>query len=210
MPEGYRKHSQQQYNAKRGLTWVPELVTENNIRLNAQNWDQVAGQPFIDTLCRSVSSAIRLEEDNFTLNLAMVYGSGSSALEPVDMKKHRALFHPYTCQAKLAMSSPGENQSRRRSHDANTHNFTSWLEYCVNMWIIITEKGRMDIALGRVIEVGDVCCILLGVRVPFILKPVSEITYKLVGESYIYNVMRGEIFAQMERGELERENLIIG
>jgi len=49
---------------------------------------------------------------------------------------------------------------------------------------------------------GDIICILFGVHVPFVLRPFSESTYKLVGEAFVYGVMDGEIVEQKAREKL--------
>jgi Heterokaryon incompatibility protein (HET) len=54
------------------------------------------------------------------------------------------------------------------------------------------------VGLGPVdLQVGDMICILLGVNVPFIVRPVDvpdggEGTYRIVGEAYVHNIMDGE------------------
>ncbi|EXK81565.1 hypothetical protein FOQG_13983 [Fusarium oxysporum f. sp. raphani 54005] len=41
---------------------------------------------------------------------------------------------------------------------------------------------------------GDEVCILLGGKVPYLLRPQSDETYTLVGEAYMHGVMHGELF----------------
>jgi hypothetical protein len=46
---------------------------------------------------------------------------------------------------------------------------------------------------------GDICCILFGGHVPFILRR-SGSDYRLVGEAFIEKVMQGEAVVDLELG----------
>jgi hypothetical protein len=59
-----------------------------------------------------------------------------------------------------------------------------------------------------IIKEGDVVCVLLGGRTPFILRRVGD-DYSLVGECYVHGFMHGEAIDMMERGERELENFCI-
>ena len=39
---------------------------------------------------------------------------------------------------------------------------------------------------------GDIICILFGVHVPFVLRPLDSEMFELVGESYVHGLMDGE------------------
>jgi hypothetical protein len=57
----------------------------------------------------------------------------------------------------------------------------------------ITQKGHYGLG-PWIAEPGDIFCIPLGARVPFILRKTGkESFYKLVGEAYIHGFMRGEV-----------------
>lgn len=189
------------------VTWVSELITANNVRLNPRTWDSrihAAGVPFIDLLWKQVSEVARVTEDDFSLTLAMGYGSGPSGSE-LALEEHRILFETYRRRARSALSGPGEFEPPSRSNTETSHDFQQWIEYCVHMRVFVTESGRIGIVPGVAAEVGDACCIILGIMVPFVLKPIDTATYKLVGESYVHNVMKGEIFGQLGQGGLKEE-----
>lgn len=59
--------------------------------------------------------------------------------------------------------------------------------------IFITNKGYFGIGPKALVE-GDICCILFGARVPYILRPLEDSTYLLVGECYVRDIMLGEAF----------------
>ncbi|KAI1175099.1 HET-domain-containing protein [Nemania sp. FL0916] len=55
-----------------------------------------------------------------------------------------------------------------------------------------TEKGYLGWA-PDIARVGDAVVIVLGAGIPFVVRPVGDGTYKLIGESYIHGVMYGEV-----------------
>lgn len=73
---------------------------------------------------------------------------------------------------------------------------------CTGRSFILTEKGRFG--LGPVsAEAGDVCCVLYGSRVSFVLREWDGTgRYKMKGEVYIHGIMRGEAIKTSE-GELD-------
>ena len=66
-----------------------------------------------------------------------------------------------------------------------------------------TAKGYY--VLGpRVLEVGDVVCVLLGGKMPFCLRPWGT-HYLLVGECYVHGLMNGEAVGMLEREEIAEQ-----
>jgi hypothetical protein len=56
---------------------------------------------------------------------------------------------------------------------------------------MFVTKGGLIGCGPTVLSFGDICCILFGSRVPFLLRPVGS-AYRLVGEVYIPRAMQGE------------------
>ncbi|OCK73897.1 hypothetical protein K432DRAFT_257846, partial [Lepidopterella palustris CBS 459.81] len=49
------------------------------------------------------------------------------------------------------------------------------------------------IGIGDItLEPGDLACVLLGGRTPFILRPVDHGKYRYIGECYLHGTMLGE------------------
>ena len=72
-----------------------------------------------------------------------------------------------------------------------------------NRRFIITDSGYMGMAPPHVKE-GDSVCVLLGARVPFLLRQESKF-YTLVGELYLSDgLMTGKAIDMMEAGELHK------
>ncbi len=78
---------------------------------------------------------------------------------------------------------------------------------CHRRRFFVTQKGYFGLGPEAMKE-GDLCCILFGAMVPFILRRVDH-QYVIIGESYIYGVMRGEIVDMWLNGDLEAENFEI-
>jgi hypothetical protein len=74
---------------------------------------------------------------------------------------------------------------------------------------LITQKGYYGLG-PWIAEPGDLCCILIGANVPFVLRKTDkESHYRLVGETYIHGLMRGEILDTMDGNGLTEESIII-
>jgi hypothetical protein len=57
----------------------------------------------------------------------------------------------------------------------------------------ITKDGRFGFG-PSLLEDGDICCVVMGCRMPLIIRPTSTPNhFKLVGHSYIYGVMHGAV-----------------
>jgi hypothetical protein len=57
--------------------------------------------------------------------------------------------------------------------------------------LFVTSRGHIGIG-PDIVTAGDVCCIVSGGELPYILRPYGPSAYLLVGESYIDGVMDGE------------------
>jgi hypothetical protein len=90
----------------------------------------------------------------------------------------------------------------------------AWLENSLRLIhksrLFLTEKGRIGLALqGKLIEVGDECCIIFGSTVPFLLTPAREGRHKLVSDCYIHGVMDGELLEQFDESDLSSKQIIL-
>ena len=82
---------------------------------------------------------------------------------------------------------------------------TFWTDlqaYCLGKKLFSTLSGHIGIG-GVTLEPGDLVCVFLGGRTPFIIRPVDQ-KYKFVGECYLHGIMQGEA---LEEG-LQRRQLI--
>jgi hypothetical protein len=58
------------------------------------------------------------------------------------------------------------------------------------------------------VQTGDMVCILFGCPRPLLLRK-FENSYLLVGDAYVYGMMRGEMIAEYEAGKLAEEQFVI-
>ncbi|KAL8717803.1 MAG: hypothetical protein Q9225_004989 [Loekoesia sp. 1 TL-2023] len=85
-----------------------------------------------------------------------------------------------------------------------------------NRRFFLTSKGYYGVG-HRSLEVGDVCVVLRGANMPFILREApaqgqtGEVSncYRLIGESYVQGIMRGEIF-DGQRDGLRLQSDVLG
>lgn len=55
----------------------------------------------------------------------------------------------------------------------------------------LTSEGYFGLFPGHACQ-GDFVCVFLGCQVPFVLRPVEDRKFRLVGECYVHGIMRGE------------------
>jgi hypothetical protein len=85
---------------------------------------------------------------------------------------------------------------------------------CEGRSFFFTEKGRFGVGLFNT-KPDDVVCILFGTKCPFILrrcgkKEDESESYKLVQDSYVHGIMRGEAIEPFRRGEVGETQFVIG
>jgi hypothetical protein len=77
-----------------------------------------------------------------------------------------------------------------------------------NRKFFTTREGRFGIG-PHIMRTGDVCCILYGATVPFIIRPVEGFRYKVLGECYIEGVMDGEVVTDLLRAKREMDRKFV-
>jgi hypothetical protein len=80
-----------------------------------------------------------------------------------------------------------------------------WMTWITRKRVFVTESGLIG-AGPAPLRSGDLCCILFGGRVPFLLRP-TESAYRLVGEAYINGVMQGEAVVDYMLGGKIRDQM---
>lgn len=77
--------------------------------------------------------------------------------------------------------------------------------YCSERKVFCTESGYWGLG-PDVLRPGDVCCILYGARVPYVLRPShTKAGHRLLGECYIYGMMHGEAMDLLASGRRAEE-----
>ena len=63
----------------------------------------------------------------------------------------------------------------------------------------ITTTGHIGLAPHGTME-GDLIYVVLGASVPYVLRPLSQRDFSLIGEAYVQGIMRGEALQTDELG----------
>jgi hypothetical protein len=76
--------------------------------------------------------------------------------------------------------------------------------------LFLTVNGRLWILpRGDLVEFGDICCIIFGATVPFLLTRVKDGRHKLVSDCYIHGAMDGAVVQQFAGSDLSDRRIII-
>jgi hypothetical protein len=73
--------------------------------------------------------------------------------------------------------------------------------------VFMTKEGYFGLG-PDLVEPGDVCCLLFGGSVPFVLRQIEQ-QFVLIGETYIQGVMDGEIMDLWQEGTLQERRFEI-
>ncbi len=73
--------------------------------------------------------------------------------------------------------------------------------------LFVSQKGYLGLGPADAKE-GDILCILLGVRVPLVLRQERN-HYTIIGDCYVDGVMDGELIEAMEAGKPKAEPIYI-
>jgi hypothetical protein len=125
-------------------------------------------------------------------SLCLVAGQISNSRRAEDdMETHTANFAAYW---KLRTQAAGTQlpADLEKAGQGNTDNF--WFDMslaCEGRTFIITKGGYYGLG-PWIAKEGDVCCLLYGATVPYVLRRRDVSSYRLVGEGYIHGVMTGE------------------
>lgn len=78
----------------------------------------------------------------------------------------------------------------------------------LNCRFLLTKSGTIGMGPHES-RLGDIVVILFGARSPFVLRPVEDGFYTLLGETYLDNVMQGQHIERLrERGELDQAKTV--
>lgn len=117
-----------------------------------------------------------------------------------DLTQYCALRKPELLESKLGTAASMYNDEELL--ESSRRHFGHYLmRYGVNRRFFTSAGGYYGLG-PSCMERGDVCAILFGADVPFILRP-TEIKgiYRLVGEAYMHGAMYGEVVEKWEQRE---------
>lgn len=98
--------------------------------------------------------------------------------------------------------------------DNDTTNYVTYL--CHSRQLVTTEKGYIGLASNKA-RTGDMICVFLGCKTPFVLREVleggncdwenegeMERNYRFLEEAYVWGLMEGEALAGLDLGKAEK------
>lgn len=114
----------------------------------------------------------------------------------------------------LSQKETGQEDLYSLQNKAESGNIARFVDqawyFCNRRVLVYTEGGRYGFA-PQCTKSGDLCAVLFGCKVPFLLRPTGEghSQYRLVGEAYIQGLMEGEVVDRLNGGELLGSDLIL-
>jgi hypothetical protein len=124
--------------------------------------------------------------------------------QDIDQKDLFARGLAYLTKA-LGTSSLVSPELHQMAEGGDYHNWTRDADCAAsNRAFARTQQGRYMLG-PRVMQPGDILCVLYGGKMPFVLRPWSNGEFLLVGESYTHGLMEGQAINMMEAGELVEE-----
>ncbi|OCK79282.1 HET-domain-containing protein [Lepidopterella palustris CBS 459.81] len=95
----------------------------------------------------------------------------------------------------------GHSYTKRISRTGNDYSYAKGVvTECLNHAFITTKLGYCGLALRSTLP-GDLVCVFLGGRVPFILRPIGLDHYKFIGEAYVHGIVQGEAVRRAQPGD---------
>jgi hypothetical protein len=164
-------------------------------------------------------SRLALPYPNAMTALALTLTDGMMGSNPgdSDLEQFEANFSAYRIAKSKQLKTvwTGEDQSILQNMEAvaakgdASRYATDIYKACNGRKFFFTGNGCLG--LGRsATAAGDVCCILYGSKVPFILRPTDEKGhYRLVGEAYCHSFMREEAVDGLLQGKLVEEDITL-
>jgi hypothetical protein len=124
-------------------------------------------------------------------------------------KTDRELLQPFLASTHGEL--PWPHKDRKMTLEEEKQSSIRYMEHAerrtMRKSFFVTEKGYMGFGAAKLHE-GDQVCILFGCPHPLLLRETGD-TYHLVGEAYIYGMMRGEMMAEFEAGKFVEETFVL-
>lgn len=159
-----------------------------------------------------VDSATTLGTEVDAFSTVLGAGLLDNDIAAVDnLSQHRADFQAYTaayCSPELARWA---SQNRLDSPEVGVAHYYSMLiaRICHGRKFVCTKQGRLGIGPSA-FRTGDICAVLFGSRLPFVLRPLSLASqYLLLGDAYIHGLMRGEAVVLWREGKVVEEKVML-
>jgi hypothetical protein len=157
----------------------------------------------------ATGQGIAIHREDIVRTLMMGYPAERSSHSFSDRRQKEEL-EAYKRKTHLARSSVVETAEWTAKEKERAIEFEYGLGSLHGSKLFLTENGHLGIIpVGQLVEVGDVCCIIFGATVPFLLTPAKEGRHKLVSECYIHGSMDGAAMQEFVESDLRDRRIII-
>jgi hypothetical protein len=209
------------------LVWTSKILNAKNFALNSSRWDvehRTSQVVYIKLLWNDVPSAFKQSQNSTESSDGTQYDdgfgftlvTGYNNRHTVRPRDHRKRFKAYLHALQTAVNPEEHTTADQLTDDeaCNASRFEVNTRNCSNRRLSVTQKGRFAL-VPLCAKPGDMCCVLLGMVTPFIIRPAAvrngneSITYHLVGESYIHGVMGGELVGSLSNEDIERNDITL-
>ncbi|KAF4338933.1 heterokaryon incompatibility [Fusarium beomiforme] len=93
----------------------------------------------------------------------------------------------------IQASSTGEGGEAEKASTTDDSWYTGALMRLHTRRAFLTSTGFVGVG-PLDMQAGDEVCVLLGGKIPYLLRPQDDETYSLIGEAYVHGIMHGELF----------------
>jgi hypothetical protein len=201
------------------VVWAHEPFSTSDIDITKDHPRMSATPPGLEILWENIlreTQGSKRQYDDIHLALSLTLVAGLTGLKGVEegLPRHFSNFCSYLLQLRNLRHTTAEFDNTENIILTEAAKEGDWTQYmidslrvCQNRRFFVTKKGYLGIGPATMKE-GDVCCVLFGATVPFILRKLDS-QYLLVGECYIHGVMRGEALKRCQSGDLVEEEIRI-
>ncbi|KAF2653328.1 HET-domain-containing protein [Lophiostoma macrostomum CBS 122681] len=112
---------------------------------------------------------------------------GSSIQQVTDHIPNLGHFPPHTVDQEVKL----RNLIKNELHGANS------FALCASRKIFQTEQGLFGLGPSS-LQTGDIVAVIYGARVPIILHPTEDRSWRVLGDSYVHGIMNGEIVRETD------------
>lgn len=160
---------------------------------------------------KTLSERLREEYDAETVACTLTVGRSSNSDVIHDHNVHLAEFNAFLAwnleQLQLVdRESIPASSGFKDSETVSAINFLEAINFAMfYRRLFTTTKGHLGLGPESMQE-GDIVTVLFGGNVPYILRPVGDDHYRLVGECYFHPVMEGQAIEEWKRAASQQKS----
>jgi hypothetical protein len=186
------------------VTWVSQPFRIENMDFDIDKWEdryRSTRLSFIDNLWQELLTMWDGSQDElehiFSVTLVREYPGNKRGIGP----SHRSKFLAYRHALQKALDENHYSPFDDNEYTGYAEKYLFCTKTAYNRSLVLTKADRMGM-VPRFTKPGDMCFVIPGVAVPLILRPKGNGRFNLVGDSYIYGAMKGEVITAATEGKI--------